>query len=113
MNRFGLQGDGALQSFQKSEIFGDVVVLAPDPLGDSDFAALGIVNNDANTSGPRIPQRPTIDVSHQIRHLYASKMLKKRPLVKHLTWFHRKKCSGRSLRHCESNVEKVAETDSR
>jgi hypothetical protein len=92
VNRLGLQGNGALESFQKGEVLGDIIVLTPDPLGDSDLTALGIVDDNANTGGPRIPQGSTIDVSHQIRHRYASKMLKKGTLVKHLTWFHRKKC---------------------
>ena len=69
MNGLGLQGNGALESFQEGEIFSDIVVLATDPLGDADFPAMRTIDDDANTSGPRIPQRPAVHVSHQIRHL--------------------------------------------
>jgi hypothetical protein len=97
VNRPGIQGHRALQSFQKGKIFRDVVILTPNPLGDSDPAASRIVNYDPNTRGPRVTQRPAIDISHQIRHLCISKMSKKCVPVKPLAWFHQEKCFSRSV----------------
>ncbi len=58
MNRLGLQGDGALQSFQEGEIFGDVVVLAADPFGYSDLAALRIVDETPMPADPGFTRDP-------------------------------------------------------
>ena len=107
MDCLGLQGDGTLQGFQEGEILGDVVILAADPLGDSDLAAMRIVDDYPNTGRSGIAQRPAIDVSHQIRHWYVTKMLKKKDLVKPLSWFHREKRCGELIKDCESNVEKA------
>ncbi len=109
VNCLSFESYRALESFEEGEIFGDVVVLATDPLGDPDLSALRIINYYANTGRSGIPQRPAIDVSHQIRHLYATNMLKKAYVVKHLRWFHRKNCCEESFRDCESNVENTGE----
>jgi|HubBroStandDraft_6_1064221.scaffolds.fasta_scaffold02686_12 hypothetical protein len=64
MNGGGFQSEGVLESFEESQILGYVIVLTSDPLGDSDPAALGIINDDANTGRARIAQGPPVDVSH-------------------------------------------------
>jgi hypothetical protein len=39
-----------------------------DPLGDSDFAVVGAVNNYPNTGRPWIPQGTAVHVGHQVWH---------------------------------------------
>ena len=62
MNRLRPQFHRALQSFQQRQVLGDIVVLPSNPFGDSDFLAERIIDDDANTGWPRIPQGPTIDI---------------------------------------------------
>jgi len=57
------QGHRALQRFEQREVFRDIIVLTPNPLGDTDFFATRITNHNANASRPRIAQGPTIDKS--------------------------------------------------
>jgi len=40
VDRPGFQGYGTLQGFEESEVFGYVIVLPPDPLGDADLTAI-------------------------------------------------------------------------
>ena len=91
VERFGFQCDGKLQCFQQCQILSDVVVLPSNPLGDADLSAAVIIDDDANTRRTWIAQRPTIDVSHQIRHLLKVKVRKKTRPVKLLQWFLSKK----------------------
>jgi len=51
----GSQGQGALQGFKQSNIFGHIVILSPDPFRDSDPAVVGTIHHHANTRRARIP----------------------------------------------------------
>ena len=64
----GLQSQRTLQSFEQRNVFGDIVVLVANPLRDSDFAAVGTVDNHPNTGRPWIPQGAAVHVGHQIWH---------------------------------------------
>jgi len=68
VQRSGLEPQGALQRFQQSHILGHVIVLAPDPFGDSDSAVRRSADNHSNSRRARIPKRAAIDVGHKIRH---------------------------------------------
>jgi hypothetical protein len=63
VNGSGFQSHSALQRFEQREVFRDIIVLTPNPLGDTDFFAPRITNHNANASRPRIAQGPTIDKS--------------------------------------------------
>ena len=60
----GFESYSALQSFQQRNVFGNIVVLMPDPFGDSNSAMLGTVNDHSNARRPRVPQGATIHVGH-------------------------------------------------
>jgi hypothetical protein len=60
-----LEQHRTLQGFKKSRIFGDIVVLPADPLGDSERFMAGAINDHSNAGWPRISQRATIDVGHE------------------------------------------------
>ena len=49
-------------------VLGDIIVLVSDPFGDPDSAVGGSVNHDSNTRWAWIPERATVDVSHEVRH---------------------------------------------
>jgi hypothetical protein len=51
-----------LQRFKQGKIFGYVVVLTADPLGDTNFLTRGDVDHYSNTRRPWIAQGPSIDV---------------------------------------------------
>jgi hypothetical protein len=61
----GLQGDGALQGFHERDVFGDVVILVADPLGDADGATGAAVDHHPNTRWPWIAQGTTVYVGHK------------------------------------------------
>lgn len=68
VQRLGAESQGAVQRFQKRNILGDIVILVPDPLLDSDGAIFATINHHSNTRGTRIPQRAAIHVGNKIRH---------------------------------------------
>jgi hypothetical protein len=55
-----------LQRFQQGKVLGNIVVLAPDALGDSDGAVRGAVHHHSNTRRAGIPERAAIDVGHEV-----------------------------------------------
>ena len=63
MNGSRFQSHGTLQRFEQREVFRDIIVLTPNPLGDTDFFATRITNHNANASRPRVAQGATIDKS--------------------------------------------------
>ena len=65
---FGLDGDGVLQGFHEGNVLGDIVVLMPDPLGDSNGFAAQSLNHYANARWARVSVRPAIDIRDQIGH---------------------------------------------
>jgi len=66
MKRFGLESQSTMQGFKQRNILGDIVILAADPSGDSDPAALGTVDHHPNAGRPRIPQRAAIHIGYEI-----------------------------------------------
>ena len=56
--RRGLQGDGVLQGLKQGNVFGDVVVLAADPLGNPDFLSARVFDHHPNAGGPGLPCEP-------------------------------------------------------
>ncbi len=64
----GFDGDGVLQGFQQGNVFGDVVVLVADPLGDAGGLAAGAFDDDADAGGSRVTVRSAVDVGYQIGH---------------------------------------------
>ena len=65
VERCCFQYQGALESLDHRQVFGDIIVLMSDPLGDLDFAYWTALNYHANTSGTWIPQGSTIHICHQ------------------------------------------------
>lgn len=59
-----LQRNGALQGFHQGHVFGNVIILMADPLGDANGAAGAAFDNHPNTRWPRITQATTIHVGH-------------------------------------------------
>jgi hypothetical protein len=68
VQRGRFEASSALQGLQKRDVLGYVIVLAPDPAGDADGAAVGPLDYDANTGRPWVPQRSAIHVGYEIRH---------------------------------------------
>ena len=66
MKCLGLKPQGTLQRFQQSNVLSDIIVLAPDPFGDSDCAGGAAVDYHSNTRRAGIPDRAAIDVGHEI-----------------------------------------------
>jgi len=62
------QGQSTLQGFKQGNILGYVVILAPNPFGDSDLACLSTLNDHPNAGRPRISQRAAIHVGYEIWH---------------------------------------------
>src|SRR6266496_6428468 len=58
-----------LQSFKKSSILGNVVVLMSDPLLDFDLLVSRTVDYHSNAGRTWIPERSAIDVGNEIRHV--------------------------------------------
>jgi hypothetical protein len=60
-----------LQRLHQGNVLGNIIVLAPDPSGDSNGAvggaATGAIDYHSNTRRARIPQRTAIDVGYEIR----------------------------------------------
>ena len=52
-HRFGI--DRMLQGLKQRYVLRHIVVLMPDPLGNSDGFATGVLNHDADARGARIP----------------------------------------------------------
>jgi len=86
----GFEGQSTLQGFQQSNIFGYVIILASNPLRDSDCRALSSVDHDSNSGRPRISQRSAVYVGHHIRHAAVSPRTNMRyspPGRQELCWF--------------------------
>jgi hypothetical protein len=66
VKRLGLEPQGTLQRLKQSNVLGDIIVLAPDPFGDSDRAICGAVNYHSNTRRAGIPERAAIDVGYEV-----------------------------------------------
>jgi len=66
VKRLGLKPQRTLQRFQQSNVLGDIIVLVPDPFGDSDRAVGGTVHYHANTRWPGVSERAAVDVGHEI-----------------------------------------------
>jgi len=66
MQRPCLEGLSALQGLEESDILGYVIVLAANPAGDTDGAAVGTLDYDANTGRPWVPQRSAIHVGYEV-----------------------------------------------
>jgi hypothetical protein len=64
----GIQCNRTLEGFHQGGVFGDVVVLVSNPLGDADGAILAAINDDTNAGRPGITQAAAIDIRHQIGH---------------------------------------------
>jgi len=62
----GFKGQSALQGFQQGNIFGHVVILASNPLRDSDGRAFRSVKHHSNSGRPRISKRTAVYVGHHI-----------------------------------------------
>jgi len=58
------QENRALQSFQKGQVLGNVVILPANPLRDFEFAVANAADYDPNTGRSRISQRTTVDISN-------------------------------------------------
>src|SRR5664279_4740336 len=59
----GVDGDGVLQGFQQGDVFGDVVVLAANGLGDANLFAAGLLDDHANAGRPRTTVGPAVNIS--------------------------------------------------
>ena len=68
MQALGLEGERTLQGFDQGDVFGDVVVLAANPLGDADGTGSRAVHYHANAGWPGVSLGAAVDVCHQIRH---------------------------------------------
>src|ERR1019366_1788404 len=68
MQRLGLDGDGVLQGLKQGNVFGYVVVLMPDPAGDTGNFAVVAFNDDANPGGPGISVRAAVHIGYEIGH---------------------------------------------
>jgi hypothetical protein len=64
--RLGFPVEGALERFEEGDVFGDIIVLPADPLGDESAAAGGVFDNDANAGRPRAAVGAAIDVGYQL-----------------------------------------------
>jgi hypothetical protein len=64
--RPGLHGDGVLQDFQQSNIFGDIVVLMPNRFGNSSLFSARTLNHDSNARPPGISVRAAVHIGHEI-----------------------------------------------
>ena len=58
VQRLGFKRQGALQGFQQSDVFGDIIVLAADPPGDADGAAGRPSITTPIPDGPGFPREP-------------------------------------------------------
>ena len=65
MKLLRLQSDRILQCLHKRGVFGDVVILAANPLGDPYWAAGAAIDHHSNARWPRIPQATTVHVGHE------------------------------------------------
>jgi hypothetical protein len=55
-----------LQRLKQSHVLGDIIVLVPDPFGNSDGAACGAADYHSYARRAGIPERAAIDVGHEI-----------------------------------------------
>jgi hypothetical protein len=62
----GSQGQGTLQGFKESNIFGHIVVLSSNRFRNSDLAVLGTVHHHPNTRRARTPQRAAVYIGYEI-----------------------------------------------
>jgi len=65
VQHLSLQFQSVLQGFEQGDIFGDIVVLVPDPLRDPDFLASRILEHDANPGRSRTAMGTTINVCNK------------------------------------------------
>jgi len=65
VERLGLSSDCELQGFHEGDVFGDVVILVADPLGDADGTAFAAVDDHPDTRWPWIAQRTTVHIGHE------------------------------------------------
>src|ERR1019366_7089300 len=56
-------GNRVLQGFQQGNVFGDIVVLTADGLGDPPLFAAGLFDDDANAGRSRTTVGPAINIS--------------------------------------------------
>jgi hypothetical protein len=68
MQCFGFHGESALQGFHQGHVFGNIIILVADPLGDANGAGGAAIDNDANAGGPRISQGTTVHVGYKVGH---------------------------------------------
>ena len=66
MKRLGLKPQGTLQRLKQRHVLGDIVVLVPDPFGDSDGAVFRAADYHSNTRRAGIAERAAIDMGHEI-----------------------------------------------
>ncbi len=59
-----------LQRFQKSSILGNIVVVMSDRFVYFDRAVRRTVDHDSDAGGTWTPERPSIDVGNEIRHVW-------------------------------------------
>ena len=64
----GVEFVRSLQGLKQGEIFGNVIVLPPNPFTDRNASFFQAFDYDSHASRSRISQRSTIHVSHQIKH---------------------------------------------
>ena len=55
----------ALQGFHQRHIFGDIIILMANPLGDADGAAFAAINYHPNARRPWIAQGTTVHIGHE------------------------------------------------
>jgi hypothetical protein len=69
-----LKSDSILQGFHQGCVFGDIVVLVADPLGDAHRAFREAADDDPNARRARISQAPAVHIGHQFcRHFEFSR----------------------------------------
>lgn len=60
---------GELQCFEKSDVLGNIVVVMSNRFVYLDRTFRRTVDHDADSGGPRVPERSAIDVGNEIRHI--------------------------------------------
>jgi len=86
----GVEGDSALQGFHEGNVFGDVVILVADPLGDADGAVGAAIDDDSNAGGPRVSLGTAVHIGYEFcYHCWPtlSKMRRDGCTVKMNLWF--------------------------
>ena len=65
VQRLGIQVQRALKGFEQSQVFGDIVILMTDPLGNSNRCTIRRTEHHSNTRRPWIAQRTAVYMSHE------------------------------------------------